>query len=94
MVRRAANRIGTAALVAIALLAAATARDAVAAPAGNEQNRKAEASMMRSAGARHRYHAGYVYRPPCPEYIDRPCYYAPKPFFSLPPIYGYGWEWW
>ena len=86
---------GVAALVAGAALAFVAARDARAAEAG----KKLEAPVVRSASARHRHPARFIDRPltdrrPCPDYIDRPCYYAPAPFFPLPPIYGYGWEWW
>ena len=88
------KRIGTAALAAGLTLAIA-AHDAIATPANNGPGKKVEASMTRSAGARHhRHHVQFADRPACPEYIDRPCYYAPAPFFPLPPIYGYGWEWW
>ena len=46
----------------------------------------------------HRYHRHerYAYRPndPYPMYYGRPVYYAPAPFLPIPPLWGYGWEWW
>ncbi len=86
------KRIGSAAGGVV--LAVALASGAVAAPTSNGHDKRFEAPMTRSASARHLHHARYADRPVCPEYIDRPCYYAPAPFFPLPPIYGYGWEWW
>jgi hypothetical protein len=87
--------IGIVALTAGAVLAFIAAGDAMAAEAG----KKLEAPVVRGAGARHGHPARFIDRPlsdraPCPDYIDRPCYYAPAPFFPLPPIWGYGWEWW
>jgi hypothetical protein len=36
----------------------------------------------------------YVSRPPHSGYYGRPYYYAPAPFFPIPPFFGYGWESW
>lgn len=60
------------------------------------------AKKARAAGAgdvsarRYRRHERYVYRPntPYPMYYGRPVYYAPAPFLPIPPLWGYGWEWW
>jgi hypothetical protein len=48
-----------------------------------------------SAQRTHR-HDRYAYRPntPYPMYYGRPVYYAPAPFLPIPPLWGYGWEWW
>lgn len=45
---------------------------------------------------RHHRHERYAYFPntPYPMYYGRPVYYAPKPFLPIPPLWGYGWEWW
>jgi hypothetical protein len=29
-----------------------------------------------------------------PSYYGRPRVYAPAPFAPIPPLFGYGWEWW
>ena len=87
--------VGMVALASVAALACIAARDAMAAEAG----KKLETPVVRGASERHRHPARFIDRPlvdraPCPEYIDRPCYHAPAPFFPLPPIWGYGWRWW
>jgi hypothetical protein len=41
----------------------------------------------------HRYGYGRYRRPYDPHYDGRPYYYAPAPFFPLPPFFGYGWPW-
>ena len=43
---------------------------------------------------RHDRHTRYAYRPYYPTYYARPYYYAPAPFLPIPPLFGYGWEWW
>ncbi len=96
--------IGTAAVLLVGLLAgllaglalaAIVSRDAVAETAGKQVGKRSEASMaVHPSAQRHRRHVRVEYGPSCPEYLDRPCYYAPAPFFPLPPIFGYGWEPW
>jgi hypothetical protein len=57
--------------------------------------KRAQTASDVSARRYHR-HARYVYRPnyPYPMYYGRPVYYAPAPFLPIPPLWGYGWEWW
>jgi hypothetical protein len=59
--------------------------------------KKAQTAGASDVGAR-RYHRHerYTYRPnyPYPMYYGRPVYYAPAPFLPIPPLWGYGWEWW
>ena len=59
--------------------------------------KKAQAAGPGDISAR-RYHrhARYAWRPnyPYPMYYGRPVYYAPAPFLPIPPLWGYGWEWW
>jgi hypothetical protein len=82
--------IGTTFLVAALLLGAAPA--AAELPA-----KKSQVAGASDAGAR-RYHRHdrYVTRPntPYPIYYGRPVTYAPAPFLPIPPLWGYGWEWW
>jgi hypothetical protein len=58
---------------------------------------KPQVTSASDAGAR-RYHRHdrYATRPntPYPMYYGRPVYYAPAPFLPIPPLWGYGWEWW
>jgi hypothetical protein len=51
-----------------------------------------DASARRGYDSRHRYAAS---RPYYPYYYGRPYYYSPGPLFFLPvpPLWGYGWEW-
>jgi hypothetical protein len=79
------------ALLAATLMLGVSAQIAPAA-AESMAAKKAQPIAARDAGAR-RYHA---YRPnyPYPMYYARPVYYAPKPFLPIPPLWGYGWEWW
>jgi hypothetical protein len=46
--------------------------------------------------ARQRYQQHHdTYRAYYPHYYGRPYYYSPNPsFLPLPPLWGYGWEWW
>jgi hypothetical protein len=86
-------------LIGTALLAAmlVSAASAVAPAAAETAAKKAQAVGASDVGARrpHR-HDRYAYRPndPYPMYYGRPVYYAPAPFLPLPPLWGYGWEWW
>ena len=54
-----------------------------------------KAQTASDVSARHR-HYRYAYHPntPYPMYYGRPVYYAPAPFLPIPPLWGYGWEWW
>ena len=69
----------------------------VAPAAAETAAKKAQAAGPSDVSAR-RYHrhARYAYRPntPYPMYYGRPVYYAPAPFLPIPPLWGYGWEWW
>jgi hypothetical protein len=85
--------IGTALLAAMLMLSASV----VAAEAAEVAAKKAQAVGASNFSAR-RYHRHerYAYRPndPYPMYYGRPVYYAPAPFLPIPPLWGYGWEWW
>lgn len=43
---------------------------------------------------KHAKHYAYATRPYYPAYYGRPTVYAPAPFVPIPPLFGYGWEWW
>ena len=86
--------IGTALLAATLMLGVS----AQVAPAVAEvAAKKAQAAGASDVSAR-RYHRHerYVYRPNVayPMYCGRPVYFAPAPFLPIPPLWGYGWEWW
>lgn len=78
-----------AALLAATLLLGVSANGAAAADTNKAQATDASAR-------RHHRHERYLYRPndPAPMYYGRPVYYAPAPFLPIPPLWGYGWEWW
>ena len=86
--------MGTALLTATLTLGISVHIQAVAAePAA----KKAHAVAPSDLSARRYYrHERYAWRPnyPYPMYYGRPVYYAPKPFLPIPPLWGYGWEWW
>jgi hypothetical protein len=77
-------------MLSVPVQVAPAAAEAVAA-------KKAQAVAASDVSARpyHR-HQRYAYRPngPYPMYYGRPVYYAPAPFLPIPPLWGYGWEWW
>jgi Ni/Co efflux regulator RcnB len=83
------------ALLAAALMLGISAQAASA--AAETAAKKAQAAGASDVSAR-RYHRHerYVSRPntPYPMYYGRPVYYAPAPFLPIPPLWGYGWEWW
>jgi hypothetical protein len=55
----------------------------------------AHAASAAVPGARkHARHTAYAARPYYPAYYGRPAVYAPAPFVPIPPLFGYGWEWW
>jgi hypothetical protein len=87
-------------LIGTALLAAALMLDVsaqVASAAGETAATRAQAAGASDVGARrHHRHERYAYRSnvPHPMYYGRPVYYAPAPFLPIPPLWGYGWEWW
>jgi len=58
--------------------------------AAARQAQAAQISDVSTRRHRHRYAAQRSY----PSYYGRPVYYAPAPFFPLPPFFGYGWEPW
>jgi hypothetical protein len=69
----------------------------VAPAAAETAAKKAQTAGASDVSAR-RYHRQdrYAYRPntPYPMYYGRPVYYAPAPVLPIPPLWGYGWEWW
>jgi hypothetical protein len=58
--------------------------------------RQAQAAEISAISSRHhrKYRDHSAARPYYPSYYGRPVYYAPAPFFPLPPLFGYGWEPW
>jgi hypothetical protein len=86
--------IGTALLAATLMLGVSMQVAPVAAEVAGKKAQTAGASDV-SARRYHR-HERYAYRPnvPYPMYYGRPVYYAPAPFLPIPPLWGYGWEWW
>jgi hypothetical protein len=85
-----------AAMLFVTLIASSsvTSRAAYAASA---EVRKTQTEHARSDSARrlHLYRDHFAYWPSHdPHYYGRPYYYAPAPFFPLPPLFGYGWEPW
>ena len=81
-----AGTLALAALIAIDPAAAASSKSGVSATAD---------ATSTDPGTRrhHRHYRRYAYRP-YPTYYGRPVTYAPAPFFPIPPLWGYGWEWW
>jgi hypothetical protein len=79
---------GATALV-VALMVDASA-SAYAASAAVQQRQASDVSPSRHQRQRYRSveRSSYSY------YYGRPIYYAPAPFFPLPPFFGYGWEPW
>jgi hypothetical protein len=78
-----AKRIG------MAGLAAALAFNALV-PVDAAQAASATVPSARS----HTKHYAYATRRYYPSYYGRPTVYAPAPFVPIPPLFGYGWEWW
>ena len=86
--------IGTALLAATLMLGVSSQ---VAPAAAETAGKRAQTAGAGDVSAR-RYHRHdrYAYRPndAYPMYYGRPVYYAPAPFIPIPPLWGYGWEWW
>jgi hypothetical protein len=84
--------IGTA-LLAVTLMLSVSAQ--VSPAAAETAAKKVQTSGPGDVSA-HRYPRRYAWRPayPYPMYYGRPVYYAPAPFLPIPPLWGYGWEWW
>jgi hypothetical protein len=61
--------------------AAVAAQQAQTAYAGDGSTRRHHQPLFRD-----------VSRPAYSSYYGRPYYYAPAPFFPIPPFFGYGWE--
>ena len=84
--------VGTA-LLAVTLMLGVSAQ---VAPAAAETKKAQTASAGDVSARRYHRHERYAWRPnyPHPMYYGRPVYYAPAPFLPIPPLWGYGWEWW
>ena len=52
------------------------------------------ASVANPSARKHTRPYAYAARPYYPSYYGRPVVYAPAPFVPIPPLFGYGWEWW
>jgi hypothetical protein len=77
-------------LLAVTFGGSASARAAGYAAVAVQHAQANDVSARRHQRPRYRY----VSRPPYPDYYGRPYYYAPAPFFPIPPFFGYGWEPW
>ncbi len=87
------SRIGAAPSAAMVLFATwVIAAPAMAEPAAaREKPRSARTYVgMHRRGHHYRHDAYRAY----PTYYGRPVTYAPAPFVPIPPLWGYGWEWW
>ena len=81
------KRIG---LMLVAIVAAIVATKFAPVMAASATLQKAQ-----SADVRLHRHSQHRYRTiDQPSYYGRPRVYAPAPFVSIPPFFGYGWEWW
>jgi hypothetical protein len=56
--------------------------------------RQPQAAQISDVSTRRHHSYRYAARSSYPSYYGRPVYYAPAPFFPLPPLFGYGWEPW
>ena len=75
-------------LFAVGVIAAPVAAE----PAMAKEKPQLQAADVRAHRRAHHYrHYGYR---PYPIYYGRPVTYAPAPFVPIPPLWGYGWEWW
>jgi hypothetical protein len=83
-------------LLAATLMLGASAQIAPAAAEAAAAKMPPAAGTSDVSARRTHRHERYVYRPntPYPMYYGRPVYYAPAPFLPIPPLWGYGWEWW
>jgi hypothetical protein len=84
-------------VVLAATLTLGVAAQAAPATAGATAAKSARVVSASDVSARRHYrHYRYAYRPnsPYPMYYGRPVYYAPALFLPIPPLWGYGWEWW
>jgi hypothetical protein len=86
-----ASLVGASLAVTSAFSVPASARAAVSASVAAQQAQAAHVSDV-SARRHHRPLFRDVSRPAYSSYYGRPYYYAPAPFFPIPPFFGYGWE--
>lgn len=80
----------SAAVMVLGIFASATPATAELV-AARQQPQSAATDLSAHRRAHHLRH--YAYRP-YPTYYGRPVTYAPAPFVPIPPLWGYGWEWW
>lgn len=85
-----------AALLAATLMLGVSAQVAPVAAEAVAAKKPQVTSASDADARRHHRQERYAYRPntPYPMYYGRPVYYAPAPFLPIPPLWGYGWEWW
>jgi len=85
--------IGTGVLAVIAVGAAAAPSAQAASRDAAAQRPHVTATDLSVRHPPHRYR--HAYPAYSPAYYGRPTYYSPVPVFvPLPPLWGYGWEWW
>lgn len=77
----------------VAIVVFVIAADVAPARAASVAVQKTQSAPAVVSGARRhsRHHDRYVDQP---SYYGRPTVYAPAPFVPIPPLFGYGWEWW
>jgi hypothetical protein len=83
---------------AVALVVAMTFAGSVreTAVASSTAMRQTHAEYDKGISARRYRHCGHdACRPSYyPSYYGRPTYYAPAPFYPIPPLFGFGWQSW
>jgi hypothetical protein len=87
--------IGLAVLVVIVMFGEAATAPSLAAAQTGVAARKPQATTTDLFARRSYDRRAYANRPYYPYYYGRPFYYSPGPFFlPVPPLWGYGWQWW
>ena len=85
------RRVGSALLAAVILVGVSV--DVGECKAASAEISKKPISQRTDISTRWHYRHN-AHQPYYPSYYGRPTYYAPAPFIPIPPLFGYGWEWW
>jgi hypothetical protein len=86
------TRFAGTALLAAAIMVGVSANVGECKAASADMSKKPISQRTDISMRRHDRH--YAHQPYYPAYYGRPTYYAPAPFVPIPPLFGYGWEWW